>query len=96
MHLKEHQAALDDIEDSLSCNYPIELHFKLTERQAKCLLSLQRRQEAVKACLLTKEKVALSKLSPRKQEAILKDVEILSKEAMLCLFSAAPSSGGAG
>ncbi|XP_041974587.1 SET and MYND domain-containing protein 4 isoform X2 [Aricia agestis] len=48
-HLEQYEDALDDIKRCLSLAYPRHLRYKVLERKARCLLVLQRNQEAVKA-----------------------------------------------
>lgn len=48
-HLERHERALEDIEEASRLGYPRDKLYKLEERRARCLLGLQRHDEAVEA-----------------------------------------------
>ena len=80
MSLENYVAAIEDIEEALSNDYPEDLQHKLLERQVKCLLQTNKPLEAVKICRLALEKSDV--LQQKKIEASFK--QLLSKaEAIL-------------
>jgi len=48
-HLERHEHALGDIEEATRLGYPQDLFYKLEERRARCLLGLNKHNEAVEA-----------------------------------------------
>lgn len=74
--LREYPKSLEDIQQALSYGYPVELRYKLLDRQGKCLLQLGRRSAAVDCFQEAKKVLDESKLDETKRGTFLKDLEM--------------------
>ncbi|CAB4066922.1 unnamed protein product [Lepeophtheirus salmonis] len=81
--LNHYEAALEDIHLAFKHHYPLNLRYKLHQRQGSCLAQLGRFSEAIQAFErgLTSLKDAL-KLRPEKKDALAKDINALKVEVM--------------
>ncbi|XP_063394307.1 SET and MYND domain-containing protein 4 [Cydia fagiglandana] len=87
-HMGLYEEALGDIRRCLALGYPEHLKYKVQERKARCLLVLQRNQEAVSAFKETiKALDRASKLASDKRQKMLADsklmIELLNKGMVL-------------
>ena len=81
-HLAEYARALVDIDQALSSGYPVELRYKLVERQAKCLMTLGKPTDQVTAaCELAMKDVNDSRLDPAKRDLFKRDIKLLMDES---------------
>lgn len=75
-HLREYRQCLEDIQQALSRGYPLELRYKLLDRQGKCLFELGQNNEALDCFQQAKQALGESKLDHKKREIWLKDLEM--------------------
>lgn len=76
-HLEEYSYGLTDAEEALRVGYPHELHYKIQERRARCLLGLKRHDEAVLAFRNTLQALDTAKLSLDKKQKLEADIRLM-------------------
>ncbi|KAJ7372657.1 hypothetical protein OS493_017929 [Desmophyllum pertusum] len=67
-HLREYRQCLEDIQQALSRGYPLELRYKLLDRQGKCLFELGQNNEALDCFQQAKQALSESKLDHKKRK----------------------------
>ncbi|XP_003487532.1 SET and MYND domain-containing protein 4 [Bombus impatiens] len=76
-HLEEYSYGLTDAEEALRVGYPHELHYKIQERRARCLLGLKRHDEAVLAFRNALQALDTAKLSLDKKQKLEADIRLM-------------------
>jgi hypothetical protein len=81
-HLAEYTRALVDIDQALSNRYPVELRYKLAERQAKCLMALGKTaDQVIEACESALLGLNDSRLDDAKRGLFERDIKLLMEES---------------
>ncbi|XP_063244730.1 SET and MYND domain-containing protein 4 isoform X5 [Bacillus rossius redtenbacheri] len=77
-HLQDYQQTLDDIRLALSLGYPLQLHYKVLERRARCLLATNQLNDALEAFKTTLTCLdAAAKLPLDKRMKTQKNIQIM-------------------
>ncbi|XP_014485617.1 PREDICTED: SET and MYND domain-containing protein 4-like [Dinoponera quadriceps] len=76
-HLERHEHALEDIEEASRLGYPKDLFYKLEERRARCLLGLNKHDEAVEAFRRSLGALDDAKVSLERKQKLEADIRII-------------------
>lgn len=76
-YLNRHRYALEDIKEASQFGYPKELFYKLEERRAKCLLALEKHDDAIKAFRGALKALDDAKLTMERKQKFEMDIRIM-------------------
>lgn len=74
-HMKEYDLALADIEEAFSLDYPQELHHKLYDRRARCLMAIKQYKDAQNSFQKALSALDSSKLTADKKKQWQTDIQ---------------------
>uniref|UniRef100_A0A1B6J8P5 Protein-lysine N-methyltransferase SMYD4 n=2 Tax=Homalodisca liturata TaxID=320908 RepID=A0A1B6J8P5_9HEMI len=76
-HLKEYEAALQDIQSAFDFNYPSHLYYKVYDRKSRCFLALQQLKSARGAFRQSLQALDEAKLPAEKRQKWQRDIQIM-------------------
>ncbi|XP_054271330.1 SET and MYND domain-containing protein 4 [Macrosteles quadrilineatus] len=76
-HIKEYDAALQDIKSALENNYPLNLQYKICDRKARCFLALNQLKSAQDSFRETIQALDNAKLNSEKKQKWQRDIQIM-------------------